>query len=531
MATDMQPVFNGFPSRSSQGIQDARDRQPAVHGSDPSRNFESMLGRAEARQTPPKHEAPTPRSGEKAGLHARQVSRSTSDSSSQPSERSSVAPSDDHSSNRCECAGEKAQPSTDKSEEKSTTKESKKKDPGQDAVSQDMLLASMMVPTAQAAPPEQQTPQAEAQSDSLSETSVNAAAAISSDRAEDGSASVTTLVAATSEAGAGTQEVLAGQSDPKADAGKDAAQAKERAENGNEMVQTTAKELPSLAGDNSSPDARVEDRTDSTAAARTDADRMNPAIAAMTSSKQNPHMAEQGPSEGADRSAILDALAQGASLSEGQAGSNTGRFLEPDGQSLSDSSGGTDRSLPNQVPSVEQNARPAFMDRINDVHQSTPSVNDSSSGRSESGQTTAVLRASESERVGELRGMAPVSQSVTLDLDPLDMGPLRVRVMMSDQTVHAHIRTEHGELGQGLLQQGQSLESSLRTSGLEMGMLRVTVDQQQGRGDNAWMFQQQQQQQNRPSTPGLSQTVAREDERGARGERGAGSNERVSFFA
>jgi hypothetical protein len=72
------------------------------------------------------------------------------------------------------------------------------------------------------------------------------------------------------------------------------------------------------------------------------------------------------------------------------------------------------------------------------------------------------------------------------------MGPLRVRVMMSDQTVHAHIRTEHGELGQGLLQQGQSLESSLRTTGLEMGMLRVTVDQQQGRSDNAWMFQQQQ---------------------------------------
>ena len=37
--------------------------------------------------------------------------------------------------------------------------------------------------------------------------------------------------------------------------------------------------------------------------------------------------------------------------------------------------------------------------------------------------------------------------------------------------------------GRGLLQQGQSLESSLRTTGLEMGMLRVTVDQQQGRGE------------------------------------------------
>jgi flagellar hook-length control protein FliK len=140
-----------------------------------------------------------------------------------------------------------------------------------------------------------------------------------------------------------------------------------------------------------------------------------------------------------------------------------------------------------------------------------------------------VLRASESERLGEFREMAPVSHSVTLDLDPLDMGPLRVRVMMSDQTVHAHIRTEHGELGQGLLQQGQSLETSLRTTGLEMGMLRVTVDQQQGRGDNAWLFQQQQQ--GRTPSPNQSQGAPREDERAARGETGARANERVSLFA
>ncbi len=167
---------------------------------------------------------------------------------------------------------------------------------------------------------------------------------------------------------------------------------------------------------------------------------------------------------------------------------------------------------------------------MNGLNKQAPSVNDSSSVRSESGKAASVLRASESERMNDLRGTAPVSQSVTLDLDPLDMGPLRVRVMMSDQTVHAHIRTEHGELGQGLLQQGQSLESSLRTTGLEMGMLRVTVDQQQGRGDNAWMFQQQQQQ-GRPSSPNMSQAAVPEDTRVASGERGVASNERVSFFA
>jgi hypothetical protein len=80
--------------------------------------------------------------------------------------------------------------------------------------------------------------------------------------------------------------------------------------------------------------------------------------------------------------------------------------------------------------------------------------------------------------------------AVTLDLDPLDMGPLRVRVMMSDVTVNAHIRTEHGALGQGLMQQGHQLESSLRTNGLEMGFLRVTVDQQQqGRGESGSAYQ------------------------------------------
>ncbi|MGC3973776.1 MAG: flagellar hook-length control protein FliK [Nitrospira sp.] len=523
MATDMQPVFNGLPSHSSSAIQDVRDRQPAVQGANPSRNFDSVLGRAGARQMPSKHDAPTLRSGERTASHAHQVVRSTPEASSQPSERSTVAPSDDQSLDRCETADHQAQ-SAGGSEEKSASQESKRREPRQDTLSQDMLLAAMVVPAAQPAPVEQ-PPQAE--SENHSETAVNEAASISIDGAPEGTTSAAVLGAASSEASVATQAVPTHQPAPKADAGKEAAQAKDTP--GKETLQTEAKELPSLAGDIPGLEARAADRTDSVAGGRTDPDRLNPAIAALTSSRQNPHMTEQGPIDRVDRSAILDALAQGTSMSEGQAGSGTGRFLEPDGQGLSDSSEGTDRSLPNQVPSVEQNARPAFMDRINEVHQSAPA--EGSIGRNESGQTAAVLRASASERTGELGGMTPVSQSVTLDLDPLDMGPLRVRVMMSDQTVHAHIRTEHGELGQGLLQQGQSLESSLRTSGLEMGMLRVTVDQQHGRGDNAWMFQQQQQQQSRPPSPSMSQAVARDDERGAGVERRAGLNERVSFFA
>lgn len=168
---------------------------------------------------------------------------------------------------------------------------------------------------------------------------------------------------------------------------------------------------------------------------------------------------------------------------------------------------------------------------MNGLGQPVSVATEGSSGGNDSGQSTGALHASDADRLGEFRGPTPFSQTVTLDLDPLDMGPLRVRVMMNDQTVHAHIRTEHGELGQGLLQQGQSLESSLRTTGLEMGMLRVTVDQQQGRGDNAWMFQQQQQQQGRSSSSNMSHAAGREDERGVRGERGVGSNDRVSIFA
>ncbi len=171
-----------------------------------------------------------------------------------------------------------------------------------------------------------------------------------------------------------------------------------------------------------------------------------------------------------------------------------------------------------------------FLDRMNGLAQPTSPGNDSAVSSNQTGQSTAALRAADNDRLGEFRGATPFAQTVTLDLDPLDMGPLRVRVMMNDQTVHAHIRTEHGELGQGLLQQGQSLESSLRTTGLEMGMLRVTVDQQQGRGDTAWLFQQQQQQ-GRPSSPNMSQAPAREDERATRGEQRVGSNDRVSIFA
>lgn len=527
MATDMHALSSGFPTQRAPEIQDTRDRQRAVQGSDPARNFESVLGRAEARHMPYKQDTPTVRNGERTAPHARQVARSTQEPSDHPSDRSAVSEGDDQPHNRIERREETARQSADDSDEKNATQESKQNHHEQDAMRQDMLLAAMMVPAASATPVEEQPSQTETAENSV-DTPSNAVVALSNDHATEGSTSATSLVASAPGTDAATPGVPRSEPDATAAAGKEAAPSKYPADK--ETVQSEAKERSSVAGQIPAPEGKPVDRIDSGAGSRFDADHVSSALAAMTASKHNPKMTEQGSLDQVDRSTMFDAVTQETSLNEGQAGTGSGRFLDQDGQSLSDSSGGSDRSLLNQTPSVEQNARPAFMERMNDLHQPAPPVSESSFGRSESEQTTAVLRAFDSEHVGELRGMAPPSQSVTLDLDPLDMGPLRVRVMMSDQTVHAHIRTEHGELGLGLLQQGQSLESSLRTTGLEMGMLRVTVDQQQGRGDNAWMFQQQQQQ-GRSSSPNMSQAGAREDERAARGERRAGSNERVNLFA
>ncbi len=85
-----------------------------------------------------------------------------------------------------------------------------------------------------------------------------------------------------------------------------------------------------------------------------------------------------------------------------------------------------------------------------------------------------------------------VMQAVSLDLEPADLGPINVRIFMMDRTVHAHIRTEHMDLGQGMLSQQQQLETKLHDSGLEMGQFKVTVDQQQfSRGDaQSWLRQE-----------------------------------------
>lgn len=525
MATDMQRLSLGFPSQQALGRQDARDRQPAVQGIEPSRNFESMLGRAEARQTPSTHHASTVRNGGKPGNPAGPAAYSSQDSARQPSERSTVTEAHERNMDRGECTGQQTKPARGESPDKDATQDSKTKNNNQEALPQEILLAAMIAPNAPTTAVEAQPVQADTNA-AHSDDAVTAVATIPTDRAVEGSTPTTSMAAPISASDAASQGIPAREGTATTEPGNEATQAKDRA---GQPVPAEGKDIPASGGQIPASEGQTAVRAEAGTEVHRSPDQLNPALSAMPVAKQDSKTVNQEPIDHADRSMVLEALAQGTSLSEGQAGAGAGGFTEHDGRSFSDSAG-TDRSLSSQTLSLEQNARPGFLDRMNGLNQPAPSVNESASNRSESGQTASVLRASESERMQELRGAVPVSQSVTLDLDPLDMGPLRVRVMMSDQTVHAHIRTEHGELGQGLLQQGQSLESSLRTTGLEMGMLRVTIDQQQGRGDNAWMFQQQQQQ-GRPPSTNLSQPAAPEERRAPSGERVVASDERVSLFA
>lgn len=526
MATDMQPVFNTYPVHQPPAVQDARDRQPAFHGAEPSRNFESYLGRAESRQMRPSHEPASLNKGAGTKVQPRTAAHSTTESSGQPSERSAGCDSDERTMECSEPSEGKTQSSTGKSGEQSAAPHSQQESSEEGALPQEIVLAATMVPAAPAPPVEDQHSEPETEANG-SEAAVNAIATSLENQPGEKTAPLPFLVAPAPAADVTAKGLPTSESGNMAEAGKDTTQTEAVAK---DTLQADGGVVSPDAGRMSGLEADIAGAHETSADVPTQQDRPNPALAAMTAVKQEPRNAEQGLVDHPDRPAIIDALGQGTPVSEGQGGTGSERFMDQGGQSLYDSSAEGDRSLPDQPTFIDQNSRPTFLERMNGVTSSAPSASEGAFARGESGQTTGVLRASESERLGEFREMAPVSHSVTLDLDPLDMGPLRVRVMMSDHTVHAHIRTEHGELGQGLLQQGQSLETSLRTTGLEMGMLRVTVDQQQGRGDNAWLFQQQQQQSRTPS-PNQSQGAPREDERAARGETGARANEHVSLFA
>ncbi|HEU4683478.1 MAG TPA: flagellar hook-length control protein FliK [Nitrospira sp.] len=69
-------------------------------------------------------------------------------------------------------------------------------------------------------------------------------------------------------------------------------------------------------------------------------------------------------------------------------------------------------------------------------------------------------------------------QSVQFEVPHADVGQLRVRVVLADQTVHTHMMTDHPEMGRMLVDRQEQLGSQLSNAGLELGQLRVQVDRQ-----------------------------------------------------
>lgn len=127
-----------------------------------------------------------------------------------------------------------------------------------------------------------------------------------------------------------------------------------------------------------------------------------------------------------------------------------------------------------------------------------PSLHEHPTGRD--GQTflghLTSMRSSDTSVASENAGSStrqPVSQdvrqpdtgpflpvrSVQVDLSSTELGAVKVRVALSDQMVHAHIKTDQAQLGQLLFTHRDQLESSIGAVGFDLGELRVSVGQQE----------------------------------------------------
>ena len=525
MATDMHTLFGGLPTPSPSSLPDARDRYQAAQSAGSSHDFESMLGRAEARQANPRREASASTPASKNGVLSRSKMHSKPESTTQQSERSTEVTSREQAVTRKEVTGERKDQLSQQEAQREHSEFDEPSDEQSTPVNDAMVVAMNASVNAAPLPTVQAHDTAELAMHPGQDATNTVTAVSDPGPAITASSAPAMNVSMTAGEQAKTATVPSTTSVPSAEVQGTAAPSKA----GNAPSEPQA--ASAVQGESIATPAQAINIEAPVVPEKAEPDTAKQAVAAVTLRKQDGQVPPQALSNDTDRSAMIDAFSQRPAMSGSQENNGAEQHLAQDSGRFSGSSGEPNRPSTNIFPTGEDTNRSLFLDRMNGVGQPVTAVTDGVSGGTERGPSTAALRASDPDRLGDFRGATPFTQTVTLDLDPLDMGPLRVQVMMNDQTVHAHIRTEHGELGQGLLQQGQSLESSLRTTGLEMGMLRVTVDQQQGRGDNAWMFQQQQQQQGRASSSNLSHAAAREDERGVRGERGAGSTERVSIFA
>ena len=528
MATEMQPFINGLSMAGNHSVSDMRDRNAGVMPSASTNRFDTMLGKAEAGRTGPGHEPMQVRSKQAARPRASTASRSSSQTDR--SARTAATARQERSATRNEGTRSPQAEDPDNGQDEQTT-EMHDEATQSPAMSPEMMLAAGMAP---------QPRTGEEMGAQEAFPSKRGASAAEAPVEEVHSAVPAGLAAPAAQSTAATQSstILPPGQLP----GQEPVEAAPNGAEARSAGPAKAADIP--AAESGTPEAAVLSQVQhqdtplenvtSLNDGSTEGAPIEPDKGKLAATVISTHMPAK-PTSGtdsinqADLQPLLDTIMQASDASAGQGASSAEQFFGQDTPSSSDSRNGPDHPKSNLLSSDNHSLRPQFLDQTSGIGPSAPPASDSRVGRIESGQAP-IAHASESERISELRGAFSSAQTVTLDLDPLDMGPLRVRIMMTDQTVHAHIRTEHGELGQGLLQQGQSLEASLRTTGLEMGMLRVTVDQQQqGRGDNPWAFQPQQQ--GRPGlASGLASTPA-EEERASRMDHGFHNNGHVSFFA
>ena len=127
MATDVQPLFAGFPTPGQSPVSDARDRHQATQAFGPSHDFESMLGRAEARQAAPRHEASLSAPGLKTGAQSRVQTRPKQESTPEQAERpTDAAPKEPVTPRTSATAERKEQPSQDDTQNDQQSREDRR---------------------------------------------------------------------------------------------------------------------------------------------------------------------------------------------------------------------------------------------------------------------------------------------------------------------------------------------------------------------------------------------------------------------
>lgn len=82
----------------------------------------------------------------------------------------------------------------------------------------------------------------------------------------------------------------------------------------------------------------------------------------------------------------------------------------------------------------------------------------------------------------------PPPSALSIEVNPPDVGPVRVRVVLHDRTVHANVSSEHADLRLFLLDHQDRLGHDLQKYGLTLGEFHVTPEDRQERRDEFRLF-------------------------------------------